>query len=60
MLQVFRNLWNRLSPPKTDLVAFPEIFEHFQDLLRTTSGSWNSLPTWAKNPAGNTSLTAST
>ncbi len=34
MLQVFRNLWNRLSPPKTDLVAFPEIFEHFQDLLQ--------------------------
>jgi pyruvate,water dikinase len=34
MWQVLRNLWNRLSPPPTDLVAFPEIFDHFQDLLQ--------------------------
>jgi pyruvate, water dikinase len=34
MWRVFQNLWNRISRPKTDLVAFPEIFEHFQALLQ--------------------------
>jgi pyruvate, water dikinase len=33
MWQVLQNLWNRMSRPKPDLVAFPEIFEHFQALL---------------------------
>src|SRR5665648_25204 len=33
MWPVFQNLWNRLSRPKQQLVAFPEIFEHFQALL---------------------------
>jgi len=33
MWQVLQNLWNRISRPKPDLLAFPEIFEHFQALL---------------------------
>jgi pyruvate,water dikinase len=34
MRQALQNLWNRISKPKPDLVAFPEIFEHFQALLQ--------------------------
>jgi pyruvate,water dikinase len=34
MWPVLQNLWNRISRPKPDLVAFPEIFEHFQALLQ--------------------------
>jgi pyruvate,water dikinase len=34
MWQAVQNLWNRLAKPKPDLVAFPEIFEHFQALLQ--------------------------
>jgi pyruvate,water dikinase len=34
MLQQIRNLWSRIAKPKPDLVAFPEIFEHFQELLQ--------------------------
>ena len=34
MWQVLRDLWNRVGRPKTDLVAFPEIFDHFQSLLQ--------------------------
>ena len=34
MWQVFQKLWNRISRPKPHLVAFPEIFEHFQALLQ--------------------------
>jgi pyruvate,water dikinase len=34
MWQVVQNLWKRMHRPKTDLVAFPEIFEHFQELLQ--------------------------
>ena len=34
MWQVLNNLWNRISRHKPDLVAFPEIFEHFQALLQ--------------------------
>ena len=34
MWQVVQNLWKRMHRPKPDLVAFPEIFEHFQELLQ--------------------------
>ncbi len=34
MLQQLRNLWSRIVSPKPHLVAFPEIFEHFQELLQ--------------------------
>ena len=34
MWQALHNLWERLTGPKPDLVAFPEIFEHFQALLQ--------------------------
>ncbi len=34
MLQRLRDLWSRISKPKPELVAFPEIFEHFQELLQ--------------------------
>jgi pyruvate,water dikinase len=34
MRQALHNLWNRISKPKPDLVAFPEIFEYFQALLQ--------------------------
>jgi len=34
MWPVLQHLWNRISRPKPDLVAFPEIFEHFQALLQ--------------------------
>ncbi len=34
MLQYLHNLWSRIVKPKPDLVAFPEIFEHFQGLLQ--------------------------
>ncbi len=34
MRQSLHNLWNRITKPKPDLVAFPEIFEHFQSLLQ--------------------------
>ncbi|MDO9531121.1 MAG: PEP/pyruvate-binding domain-containing protein [Deltaproteobacteria bacterium] len=33
MWSVLHNLWKRISRPKQQLVAFPEIFEHFQALL---------------------------
>lgn len=29
-----QDLWHKIFPPKQDLVAFPEIFEHFQGLLK--------------------------
>jgi pyruvate,water dikinase len=34
MWQAVHNLWSRITKPKPDLVAFPEIFEHFQALLQ--------------------------
>jgi pyruvate,water dikinase len=34
MLQQLRDLWHRLIKPGADLVAFPELFEHFQGLLK--------------------------
>jgi pyruvate,water dikinase len=34
MWQAVQNLWNRLARRTPDLVAFPEIFEHFQALLQ--------------------------
>jgi pyruvate,water dikinase len=34
MRQALQNLWNRIVGHKPDLVAFPEIFEHFQALLQ--------------------------
>ncbi|HZE20756.1 MAG TPA: hypothetical protein VE082_01765, partial [Desulfobaccales bacterium] len=34
MRQALQNLWKRITKPKPDLVAFPEIFEHFQALLQ--------------------------
>ena len=34
MWQAVQNLWNRITKAKPDLVAFPEIFEHFQALLQ--------------------------
>jgi len=34
MWQAVHNLWNRLARRTPDLVAFPEIFEHFQALLQ--------------------------
>jgi pyruvate,water dikinase len=34
MRQALHNLWNRIVGHKPDLVAFPEIFEHFQALLQ--------------------------
>jgi pyruvate,water dikinase len=34
MLKYLHNLWKRIMRPKPGLVAFPEIFEHFQDLLQ--------------------------
>jgi pyruvate,water dikinase len=38
MLQYLKDLWERVFKPKPDLVAFPEIFEHFQELLRDHQG----------------------
>jgi pyruvate, water dikinase len=34
MWQAVKNFWNRMCHRKPDLVAFPEIFEHFQALLQ--------------------------
>ncbi len=34
MWQTLHRLWNRIAGPKPHLVAFPEIFEHFQALLQ--------------------------
>ena len=34
MWQYLHNLWKRIKRPKPNLVAFPEIFEHFQELLQ--------------------------
>jgi pyruvate, water dikinase len=34
MRQALQNLWHRIVGPKPELVAFPEIFEHFQALLQ--------------------------
>ncbi|MFA5111649.1 MAG: PEP/pyruvate-binding domain-containing protein [Desulfobaccales bacterium] len=34
MWQALHRLWNRIIGPKPHLVAFPEIFEHFQALLQ--------------------------
>ncbi len=33
MFAGFRNLWQKLFKPPQELVAFPEVFERFQDLL---------------------------
>jgi pyruvate,water dikinase len=38
MLRFFHDLWGKISKPKPDLVAFPEIFEHFQGLLQDHQG----------------------
>lgn len=38
MLQLLKDLWNKLKRPKLDLVAFPEVFEHFQELLQDHQG----------------------
>src|SRR3989339_295733 len=34
MWEYLHNLWKRIKRPKQGLVAFPEIFEHFQELLQ--------------------------
>jgi pyruvate,water dikinase len=34
MLQHFKDIWNKITRARPDLVAFPEVFEHFQELLR--------------------------
>lgn len=34
MFTGFRNFWRKLFKPPQELVAFPEVFEHFQDLLQ--------------------------
>jgi pyruvate,water dikinase len=34
MLRFFQDFWHKLGRPKPDLVAFPEIFEHFQQMLQ--------------------------
>jgi pyruvate,water dikinase len=34
MFEYLHNLWKRIKRPKPNLVAFPEIFEHFQELLQ--------------------------
>ena len=34
MFTGLRNLWQKLFKPPPKLVAFPEVFEHFQDLLQ--------------------------
>mgnify|MGYP001061605089 CR=1 FL=1 len=34
MRKYLHNLWKRIKRPKPGLVAFPEIFEHFQELLQ--------------------------
>jgi pyruvate, water dikinase len=33
MRQVLKDFWNKIKGAKQDLVAFPEVFEHFQGLL---------------------------
>ena len=38
MLQFLKDLWNKIKRPKPDLVAFPEVFEHFQELLQDHQG----------------------
>ena len=38
MLQLLKDLWNKLKRPKQDLVAFPDVFEHFQELLQDHQG----------------------
>ena len=38
MLQFLKDLWNKIKRPKQDLVAFPEVFEHFQELLQDHQG----------------------
>ncbi len=38
MRQFLKDFWNRIKRPKPDLVAFPEVFEHFQELLRDHQG----------------------
>jgi pyruvate,water dikinase len=38
MLQLLKDLWNKIKRPKLDLVAFPEVFEHFQELLQDHQG----------------------
>ncbi len=34
MFNGIRNLWRKLFKPPQELVAFPEVFEHFQELLQ--------------------------
>lgn len=34
MLQFLKDFWSKIKRPKQDLVAFPEVFEHFQELLQ--------------------------
>lgn len=34
MLAALQKLWRKVLKPKEDLVAFPEVFEHFQELLQ--------------------------
>ena len=34
MWQYLKDIWHKIIKPKSHLVAFPEVFEHFQDLLQ--------------------------
>jgi pyruvate,water dikinase len=34
MWQSLKDLWHKVAKPKSDLVAFPEVFEHFQEMLQ--------------------------
>ena len=38
MWQALKDLWHKVAKPKFDLVAFPEVFEHFQELLQDHQG----------------------
>jgi pyruvate,water dikinase len=38
MWQYLKDIWHKIAKPKSDLVAFPEVFEHFQELLQDHQG----------------------
>ncbi|MCL4501918.1 MAG: PEP-utilizing enzyme [Deltaproteobacteria bacterium] len=38
MFQIIKDFWNKIKRPKPDLVAFPEVFDHFQELLQDHQG----------------------
>jgi len=58
MWQVFQNLWKRMHRPKPDLVAFPEIFEHFQALLADHQRVMELIADLGEKSGGTISLTA--